>query len=140
MRLKLIFSVAIALFLGLTSGFAQDKKTPDLIESCEMEADRLEGVLDLEPWQTFRVDSTLKHDYPAMNEEIMHLREAKFENSDIYQAVQDKWLATIDESYKRIFTPEQWAVYLKQGAARSIAAREKRIAKREGKEVSKKKK
>ena len=59
----------------------------------------------------------------------LELRSSKISNSDIYQGVQDRWMEKIDESYRRIFTDEQWNRYLKQGAARAIAARQKRYAK-----------
>ena len=39
----------------------------------------------------------------------------------------------IDESYRKIFTEEQWAAYLKTGAARAQKARAKRRAQNEGK-------
>ena len=44
----------------------QQEKMPDIYQQAEMEADRLQKLLDLEDWQTFYVDSTLKHDFPAM--------------------------------------------------------------------------
>ena len=120
---------AMLLLCGIQAAAQDDKKTPDILESCELEADRLQRLLDLEDWQAFRVDSTLKHDYPALNKEIENLRASKISNSDIYQGVQDKWMEKIDESYRRIFTDEQWNRYLKQGAGRAIAARQKRYAK-----------
>lgn len=118
----------VSVLLCGTLCMAQEK-TPDLMESCEEEADRLQRTLGLEDWQAFRVDSTLKHDYPAMRAELDALRSSKVSNPDIYQGVQDKWMDTIDASYQKIFTQGQWTLYLKQGAARARAAREKRYAK-----------
>jgi len=129
MKAKFVVAAIAALFLCAYVANAQEQKKPDIMELCEQEADRLESLLDLEAWQTFRVDSTLKHDYPAMNAEIEELRNAKMANVDIYQQVQDKWLDKIDASYKKIFTEEQWAIYLKNGAARLQKAREKRRVK-----------
>ena len=111
--------------------FAQQKpEEVDIYEQIELEADRLQRVLELEDWQVFYVDSTLKHDYPAMQAEVMKLAEAKVSNRDMYIMVQDKWMDQIDSTYKRIFTPEQWAAYLKQGAAKAQKARAKRNAKK----------
>ena len=111
--------------------FAQQKpEEVDIYEQIEQEADRLQRVLELEDWQVFYVDSTLKHDYPAMQAEVMKLAEAKVSNGDMYIMVQDKWMDQIDATYKRIFTPEQWAAYLKQGAAKAQKARAKRNAKK----------
>ena len=110
---------------------AQDEKEPELWERAETEADRLQELLDLEDWQAFYVDSTLKHDLPAMMDEYKELRDSKVSNSSLYYMVQDKWMEKIDQTYRRIFTDEQWAAYLKSGAAKAQKARAKRKAKAE---------
>jgi hypothetical protein len=112
---------------------AQQPEEPDIFEQAEAEADRLQRVLDLEDWQVFYVDSTLKHDYPAMIAEYDVLRQSKVANSSMYVAVQDKWMEKIDASYRKIFTDRQWAAYLKSGAAKAQKAREKRRLKAQGK-------
>ena len=108
----------------------QQEKQPDVYEQAELEADRLQGLLDLEDWQVFYVDSTLKHDFPAMMADYEELRKAKVANQSMYQDVHDKWMDQIDKTYKRIFTDEQWAKYLKNGAARAQKARAKRKEKK----------
>ena len=107
----------------------QQPEQPDIYEQIENEADRLQRMLNLEDWQVFYVDSTLKHDLPAMRLELQQLSEAKVANRDVYIKVQDKWMDQIDKTYKRFFTTEQWAAYLKQGAAKAQKARAKRQAK-----------
>ena len=133
MKLKVLMMASAAMFMLLASqgeaSAQQQQEAPDIYEQAEMEADRLQRVLDLEDWQVFYVDSTLKHDYSAMQAEVQKFAAAKVSNSDMYVAVQDKWLDKIDSTYKRIFTPEQWAAYLKQGAAKAQKARAKRKAK-----------
>ena len=131
MKFRLICILAAMLFGAQAQTlFAQQKQEgPDLYEQIEMEADRLQRVLDLEDWQVFYVDSTLKHDYPAMQAEVQKLADSKVSNRDMYVQVQDKWMDQIDATYKRIFTEEQWAAYLKQGAAKAQKARAKRKAK-----------
>jgi hypothetical protein len=47
----------------------------------------------------------------------------------MYQMTYDKWMEQIDRTYKKIVTAEQWAAYLKSGAARAQKARDKRKAK-----------
>ena len=126
--------VHIAVFFAflILSGFnahAQQQEEYDVYEHAENEADRLQKLLDLEDWQVFYVDSTLKHDYPAMIAEYEKLRTSKVSSSLMYQAVQDRWMEQIDNTYKRIFNPQQWAAYLKSGAAKMQKAREKRKAK-----------
>ena len=124
-----LFIVAAFLFLGSFVASAQEQKQPDIYQQAETEADRLQKLLDLEDWQVFYVDSTLKHDWPAMIAEYDDLRMKKVSNSSMYQAVQDKWMEQIDKTYEKIFNPEQWAAYLKTGAAKLQKAREKRTAK-----------
>ena len=111
----------------------QPEKQPDIYQQAEMEADRLQKLLDLEDWQTFYVDSTLKHDFPAMMAEYEQMKNAKIGNTNMYMEVQDKWMDQIDATYKKIFSDEQWATYLRQGAGKAQKAREKRRMKAEGK-------
>ena len=75
----------------------------------------------------------MKHDYPAMMADIEELKAAKVSNTSMYVVIQDRWLDQIDATYKRIFSEEQWAAYLKSGAAKAQKAREKRRMKSEGK-------
>ena len=128
MNMKL-FIIAVCLFLGSFALSAQEQKQPDIYQQAETEADRLQRLLELEDWQVFYVDSTLKHDWPAMIEEYEKLRTSKVANASMYQVVQDKWMEQIDNTYKKIFNPQQWAAYLKSGAGKMQKAREKRKAK-----------
>lgn len=126
------FVYILALLLAFAPAIAaQDEKEPELWERAEKEADRLQELLDLEDWQAFYVDSTLKHDLPAMMDEYKELQDSKVSNSSLYYMVQDKWMEKIDQTYRRIFTDEQWAAYLKSGAAKAQKARAKRKAKAE---------
>jgi hypothetical protein len=137
MKLKVLMMAFASMFVLLASqemaSAQQQQEAPDIYEQAEMEADRLQRVLDLEDWQVFYVDSTLKHDFPAMMAEYEQLRLAKVSNTNMYQDVRDKWLDQIDATYKRIFTEEQWAAYLKQGAGKAQKARAKRREKAQGK-------
>ncbi len=133
MKLNICVSVIfLMLFLCLPAVAQEKPEEPDVYEQAELEADRLQRVLDLEDWQVFYVDSTLKHDFPAMIAEIEGLKSAKVANSSMYLAVQDKWMDKIDEAYRKFFTDEQWAAYLKSGAGKAQKARAKRKAKAEG--------
>ena len=125
---------ALAAFFGISveASAQEPQKQPDVYEQAEMEADRLQKVLDLEDWQVFYVDSTLKHDFPAMMAEYDKLRAAKVSNTMMYQVIHDKWMEQIDATYKKIFNPKQWAAYLKSGAAKAQKARDKRKAQAAG--------
>lgn len=126
--------IPILMSLIATTAFAQEPPKPkETWEMAEEEADRLQRVLDLEDWQVFYVDSTLKHDYQELMTEAEKLQASKVSNSSLYIAVQDKWMDKIEESYKRIFTQQQWAAYLKSGAGKAQKARAKRKAKSEEK-------
>ena len=132
MKLKVRYMLTVLAFsvLGISASAQQQEKQPDVYEQAEQEADRLQRLLDLADWQVFYVDSTLKHDIPAMMAEYDKLRDSKVNNSAMYYAVQDKWMDKIDESYRRIFNDEQWKAYLKGGAGKAQKAREKRKEKR----------
>ena len=130
--MKLVHLAAAVLLLisfSVQAGAQEQDMQKTLIERAEEEADRLQRVLELEDWQVFYVDSTLKHDYPAMMAEYEKLQSSKVSNSSLYIAVQDKWMDRIDATYRKIFNDQQWAMYLKSGAARAQKAREKRKAK-----------
>ncbi len=134
--MKLNIGVLLAFFMLFSSlcAFAQQKEeAPDMYLQAEEEADRLQRMLDLEDWQVFYVDSTLKHDYPAMVAELEGMKAAKVSNTSMYQAVQDRWWDKIDATFRRIFNDEQWTAYLKSGAGKAQKARAKRKAKAEGK-------
>ena len=132
MKLNLAVLLALTILIPMVfsvSASAQEPKEQDVALQAEGEADRLQRVLDLEDWQVFYVDSTLKHDLSAIVTEYQALQGSKVSNVSMYQTVQDKWMEQIDATYKKIFTEEQWKAYLKTGAAKAIKAREKRKAK-----------
>ena len=128
-----VLMLAGMLAVSVEASAQEQQKQPDVYEQAETEADRLQRILDLEDWQVFYVDSTLKHDFPAMMAEYDKLRAAKVSNASMYQVIHDKWMEQIDATYKKIFNPQQWAAYLKSGAAKAQKAREKRKAQAEGK-------
>lgn len=125
--LKTLLLSSLLFPAGAVAMSAQEQpEPPDMTELAEKEADRLQRLLNLEDWQVFYVDSTLKHDFPAMNDELMELQAAKVSNASLYISVQDKWFERIDSAYRNIFTSVQWESYLKNGAAKQQKAREKR--------------
>ena len=77
------------------------------------------------------MDSTLQHDYQAMQVELEKYQRAKISNVSMYIDVQDRWMETIDSTFKTIFTEDQWKAYLKSGAEKQQKARAKRKAKAE---------
>jgi hypothetical protein len=116
----------------LSSGLAAQEQTADekkaekeFNESIERELDRLTRLLDLEDWQIFYVDSILVHDYKAMQAELTDLQKQKVSNTNMYYDVQYKWMDKIYDAYGKLFDEDQWAKYLKSGAAREKKTRDK---------------
>ena len=136
--MKHLWMLAAALLVGSVALRAQNQgpQTPEqrekqLLEFIDKEVKRLSDQLELEYWQEFYVDSTLTHDYHALQEELEELQKTKVGNADIYQGVQDKWMQQIDDSYHRFFNEEQWKKYWKSTGQRNQKARDKRRAKAE---------
>ena len=136
MRYKAIkfFGIAALLLLPLLAGAqqpqAEEEELKQLREVIDKTVAAYETQLRLEDWQSFYVDSILTHDYDALRLELKALREAKVSNVDIYQTTQDKWAEQIYNALQKVFDEDQWAKYLKSGAARDKKARDKRAAKR----------
>ena len=136
--MKHLWMLAAVLLLGAPALRAQNQgpQTPEekekqLLEYIDKEVNRQSDQLGLEYWQEFYVDSTLTHDFKALQEELEDLQKTKVGNADIYQRVQDKWMQQIDDSYQRFFTEEQWQKYWKSTGQRAKKARDKRAAKAE---------
>ena len=104
----------------------QEQKPLDLNELAAQEADRLQKLLDLEDWQVFYVDSTLQVNYSKLQKEMESLQKSKVSNTSIYQEARDKFMDNLDAAYRKFFTDEQWAAYLKSGAAKQQKQRAKR--------------
>lgn len=126
------FVLCAVLFAGMSISLAAQEQTADekqaekdLYESIEREIDRLTRMLDLEDWQVFYVDSILVHDYKAMQAELTDLQKQKVSNTNLYYDVQYKWQDRIYDAYGKLFDEEQWAKYLKSGAAREKKSRDK---------------
>ena len=126
-----VLSAGFSLNLAAQEMTADEKKAEkDFHDSVEREIDRLTSLLKLEDWQVFYVDSILNHDYKAMQAELRVLQEQKVSNTDMYYDIQYKWQDKIYEAYEKLFDENQWAKYLKSGAARDKKARDKKRAKK----------
>lgn len=123
-QLVSVFSILLASFS--TEVMAQEQKPLDLNELAAQEADRLQKLLDLEDWQVFYVDSTLQVNYSKLQKEMESLQKSKVSNTSIYQEARDKFMDNLDAAYRKFFTDEQWAAYLKSGAAKQQKQRAKR--------------
>ena len=128
------FGITLLLFLPLCLAAQQplspEEQEKQFREAIEAQIEDYTDLLDLEYWQVFYVDSIMSHDYTAMRDEIKSLSDAKVGNSDAYVRVQDKWMEQMFQSFKKVFTEDQWNKYLKSGAQRDKKNRDKREAKR----------
>lgn len=128
------FFVTLALFLMPLGVFAQqmseEEQAKKLAEAIEREVDHHTENLDLEDWQVFYVDSILTTNYKGMMDELDALNKSKVSNADLFVMAQDRWLEKTYQAFMKILDENQWAKYLKSGAARDKKARDKREAKR----------
>ena len=128
------FGISVLLLLPMWLGAQppqnEEAELKQLREMIDKAVDTYESQLGLEVWQTFYLDSILTHDYEAMRQELKGLSDAKVGNSDAYVRVQDKWAEQMYNALQKVFNEEQWAKYLKSGAARDKKSRDKRAAKR----------
>ncbi len=135
----------LALTVCLTAMLPMAAQSPEeqekaMFDAIDKEIEKQTDVLELADWQIFKIDSTLTHDYKAMTGELETLQKSKVSNANAYIAIQDKWMETIYNSYRSVLNDEQWAKYLKQGAGKAKAARDKRAAKAAGTEAKLKEK
>lgn len=126
---KTILPLLISFFVT-GYAFAQEM-TPEeeenkLYESVEKEVERLDNYLSLDDWQIFRIDSMLFHDFSKMNAAMKEMSKSKISNSNMYIEVQDEWFEKMYDGFHSILNEEQWAKYLKNGAAKAKKARDKR--------------
>ena len=132
---RILIVAALVITLMPFTARAQEQKSPEqqekeLREAIDKEVEKYVRILDLDMAQEFYVDSILTHDYFAMREEVMEKNRARVSNTDVYQAIQDKWFERIYVAFRKVLDDEQWEKYLKNGAAREKKSREKREAKR----------
>ena len=126
----IIVLLLLPLWLGAQVPQSEEEELKQLREAVDRQVDNYTNILKLEDWQVFYLDSILTHDFDAMRLELKDLRDAKISNPDAYTRAQDKWAEQIYNSLQSVFDEEQWAKYLKTGAARDKKARDKRAAKR----------
>lgn len=126
----IIVLLLLPLWLGAQVPQSEEEELKQLREAVDRQVDNYTNILKLEDWQVFYLDSILTHDFDAMRLELKELRDAKISNADAYTRAQDKWAEQIYNSLQGVFNEEQWAKYLKTGAARDKKARDKRAAKR----------
>ena len=112
--------------LSCPEATAQTQEPIDLNALAEEEADKYQRLLDLEDWQVFYVDSTLKANFFQLQVDLENLHKSKVSNTTLFQEARDKCWDEIDRNFKKWFTETQWAAYLKSGAGKAQKQRAKR--------------
>ena len=124
-----LFAVAL-LFTAAPCALAQEQQEPDIDQVIQNQLDNLTKMFKLDEVQVFFVDSVLQYNFHALTDEFAETRKTGASNSDTYQAISDKWMAATDDAFERIFTPEQWAKYMKSSYGKEKKRRDKRISDR----------
>jgi len=133
MKAKYILAL-LAFSAGLTAA-AQQPMSPEeekkqLLEDIDKQVEKLTDNLKLADWQVFYLGSIMVRDYTAMQDELRKLSDSKVSNPDFYIITQDKLSEEMYNAFRKVLNDEQWAKYLKMGAAGEKKARDKREAKR----------
>lgn len=136
MKAKVSIIALLALAFPLAAAAQQQPQTPEqrekqLYENIQKQVDDLADRLDLEDWQIFYADSILTRNYTDLAREFEKQSANKVSDSSIYQLLQDGCAEKNYNALKAILSEEQWAKYLKQGAARAKKDRDRRAAKRQ---------
>ena len=132
---KLAAIVLVVLLAGLTA-FAQEQPlTPEqrekqLYENIQKQVDDLASRLDLEDWQIFYADSILTTNFGALAKDFETLQRQRVTDIEVYSRIQDDCMEKNFNALHAILSEQQWAKYLKTGAAKEKRARDKRAAKR----------
>lgn len=130
---------ALLFFMLLVPGVAfaqqQGPQTPEqrekqMYENIQKQVDDMASSLDLEDWQIFYADSILTTNFGALAKEFEELGKNRVSDLEVYSRLQDACMEKNYNAFRAILNEQQWAKYLKTGAARDKKARDKRAAKR----------
>ena len=89
----------------------QPEKSPE--EYAIEEAERLGKELLLDGSQMFYVDSILRANFTALQEDMERLKERGSEDYDTYTVTREKWIQKTMDSFKLILDEQQYIKYLK---------------------------
>ena len=109
----------------------QEQREKQMYENIQKQVDDMASSLDLEDWQIFYADSILTTNFGALAKEFEELGKNRVSDLEVYSRLQDACMEKNYNAFRRILNEQQWAKYLKTGAARDKKARDKRAEKRE---------
>ena len=120
---------------GVAFAQQQGPQTPEqrekqMYENIQKQVDNLAETLDLEDWQIFYADSILTTNFGALAKEFEELGKNRVSDPEVYSRLQDSCMEKNYNAFRVILNEQQWAKYLKTGAARDKKARDQRAEKR----------
>ena len=120
---------------GVAFAQQQGPQTPEqrekqMYENIQKQVDDMASSLDLEDWQIFYADSILTTNFGALAKEFEELGKNRVSDLEVYSRLQDSCMEKNYNAFRAILNEQQWAKYLKTGAARDKKSRDKRAAKR----------
>ena len=135
MEIRRIILSSIAVLCALSLSAQEGPKSEaeqekEIYEAIQTQVENYEQTLNLEYWQVFYVDSILTNNTRAVAEAFKAMNASRVSNPDLYMDVKDKWAEKTYEAFRKVLNDEQWAKYLKTGAARDKKTRDKRVAKK----------
>lgn len=133
--MKRITLIAVAALLCISAFGQEQPLTPEqkekqMYENIQKQVDDMATRLDLEDWQIFYADSILTTNFGALAREFEVLQKQRVSDVEVYSRLQDDCMEKNYNAFHAILSEQQWAKYLKTGAAREKKARDKRAAKR----------
>ena len=131
--IPVLFLLACLPALAQEQPLTPEQREKQLYENIQKQVDDMADRLDLEDWQVFYADPILTANFGELAREYEQLGRNRVSDPDIYVRIQDGCMEKNYNAFRRILSDEQWAKYLKSGAAREKKARDKRAAKREKK-------
>ena len=107
----LLFTLAALFIFSPLAAQQQPEKSPE--EYAIEEAERLGKELLLDGSQMFYVDSILRANFTALQEDMERLKERGSEDYDTYTVTREKWIQKTMDSFKLILDEQQYIKYLK---------------------------
>jgi len=125
------FSIIISLLISNISISAQDQEKPKTPEEAAIEqTTKFRENYCLLSYQTFLVDSILRHDFVALHDEMTKMQKSGMVEMDTYKVVQKKWANQVDSALVKVFNSDQWYSYLRsKGKVKRDKSRDKKIKK-----------
>lgn len=119
-----------ALLLSAPIASAQEPEQPNIDEIIAKQIEEFERLYHIDEVQVFFVDSVLQTNFPGMMAEFENAKKGGAANAETFQLISDVWMDRTDKALEKIFTPQQWAKYMKSAYGKEKKKRDKRLSDR----------